>query len=37
VAITFDKIFPSQQTEAEVSSQEDSIARILMGILFIFL
>jgi len=29
LAIWFDNIFPSTQTDAEVSSQEDSIARIV--------
>jgi len=28
LAIQLDKILPSRQTEAEVSSQEDSIAKI---------
>ncbi len=32
----FDKILPSKQTEAEVSSQEDSIASMEMDGLIIF-
>ena len=32
----FDKILPSTQTEAEVSSQEDSMASIEMDVLIIF-
>jgi hypothetical protein len=32
LAIKLDNIFPSTQTEAEVSSQEDSMARMVIGI-----